>query len=193
MGFIYYAKLWKTVRSAQSWFTGGVWSWKKSYGLSALHRNLIFRPAHCIQRRQRVWEMPAVISGDTIWCRYYPVRSTTLTKIFCVRFLPPWWSVIEVESGDTLGRFLVRGRIMADQSGKLLWKVWITSAIFGWGASYGVNGTMPTDNYGWRSLTSYASKYMGQAGGGINAIGNENLTWETSYTSNLALEFGFVQ
>jgi len=59
-------------------------------------------------------------------------------------------------------------------------------------ASYGVNGTMPTQNYGWRNLTSYSSRYMGQAGGEISVLGNDNLTWETSYTSNLGLEFGFL-
>ena len=57
-------------------------------------------------------------------------------------------------------------------------------------ASYGVNGTLPTSNYGWRSLTTYRAKYMGQAGGSISTIADPNLTWETSYTSNLALEFG---
>jgi len=59
-------------------------------------------------------------------------------------------------------------------------------------ASYGVNGTMPTQNYGWRNLTSYSSKYMEQAGGAISVVGNEDLQWETSYTTNLALEFGFL-
>ena len=57
-------------------------------------------------------------------------------------------------------------------------------------ASYGVNGTLPTNNYGWRSLTTYGAKYMGQAGGSISTIADPKLTWETSYTSNLALEFG---
>ena len=57
-------------------------------------------------------------------------------------------------------------------------------------ASYGVNGTLPSSNYGWRSLTTYGAKYMGQAGGSISTIADPNLTWETSYTSNVALEFG---
>jgi TonB-linked SusC/RagA family outer membrane protein len=57
-------------------------------------------------------------------------------------------------------------------------------------ASYGVNGTLPTSNYGWRSLTSYASKYMEQPGGGVSTIADANLSWETSYTSNIAIEFG---
>ncbi|WP_443939246.1 SusC/RagA family TonB-linked outer membrane protein [Pedobacter sp. MW01-1-1] len=57
-------------------------------------------------------------------------------------------------------------------------------------ASYGVNGTLPSSEYGWRSLTGYGSKYMNLAGGAVTGIGNENLSWETSYTSNIALEFG---
>ena len=57
-------------------------------------------------------------------------------------------------------------------------------------ASYGVNGTLPTADFGWRSLTSYSLKYMGQAGGGISTIADPNLTWETSYSSNFALDFG---
>lgn len=56
--------------------------------------------------------------------------------------------------------------------------------------SYGVNGTLPNANFGWRSLTSYGSKYMNQAGGGVSNIVDPNLTWETSYSTNLALEFG---
>ena len=57
-------------------------------------------------------------------------------------------------------------------------------------ASYGVNGTLPSSNYGWRNLTGYSSKYMEQPGGGVSSIADPNLTWETSYTYNIALEFG---
>jgi len=57
-------------------------------------------------------------------------------------------------------------------------------------ASYGVNGTLPTDNYGWRSLATYTNRYMESAGGAISTLGNADLTWETNYTMNLALEFG---
>lgn len=59
-------------------------------------------------------------------------------------------------------------------------------------ASYGVNGTMPTQNYGWRNLTAYTSRYLGQSGGEISLIGNEDLSWETNYASNIALEFGLL-
>ncbi|MGX5691035.1 SusC/RagA family TonB-linked outer membrane protein [Arcticibacter tournemirensis] len=57
-------------------------------------------------------------------------------------------------------------------------------------ASYGTNGTLPTDDYGWRNLISYKSKYMNQPAGAIVTIADPNLTWETSYSSNLAVEFG---
>ena len=57
-------------------------------------------------------------------------------------------------------------------------------------ASYGVNGTLPSANYGWRSLTSYTNKYMTEPGGGVSTAADENLSWETSYTYNIALEFG---
>ena len=58
-------------------------------------------------------------------------------------------------------------------------------------ASYGVNGTLPPNNYGWRALTSYSSKYMTNPGGGLNNIADPSLSWETSYTYNIAAEFGF--
>lgn len=57
-------------------------------------------------------------------------------------------------------------------------------------ASYGVNGTLPSSNYGWRSLSTYRDKYMELPGGSISTVADENLSWETNYTSNLALEFG---
>lgn len=59
-------------------------------------------------------------------------------------------------------------------------------------ASYGVNGTLPSANYGWRSLSTYRDKYMGLPGGSIATVADENLSWETNYTTNLALEFGIL-
>lgn len=58
-------------------------------------------------------------------------------------------------------------------------------------ASYGVNGTLPGDNYGWRALTGYTLNYMGKAGGGLSNAADANLSWETNYTTNLGLDFGF--
>lgn len=57
-------------------------------------------------------------------------------------------------------------------------------------ASYGVNGTLPNNLYGWRTLTGYSNKYMGQPGATLNNIADPLLSWETNFTSNLALEFG---
>lgn len=60
-------------------------------------------------------------------------------------------------------------------------------------ASYGTNGTFPDGNYGWRAQTGYGLKYMTQAGGGVITIVDPNITWETSYSSNFALEFGLLK
>src|SRR5690625_7511419 len=57
-------------------------------------------------------------------------------------------------------------------------------------ASYGINGTLPPADYGWRSLTGYTLGYMEQAGGGLSNAADANLSWETNHTSNIALEFG---
>lgn len=57
-------------------------------------------------------------------------------------------------------------------------------------ASYGVNGTLPSANYGWRALTTYSAKYQNRPGGGISNVADANLSWEKSYTANVALEFG---
>ena len=57
-------------------------------------------------------------------------------------------------------------------------------------ASYGVNGTLPSDNYGWRALTSYTYNYRENPGAALSNTVNEGLSWETSYTYNVALEFG---
>src|SRR5690606_18188288 len=59
-------------------------------------------------------------------------------------------------------------------------------------ASYGVNGTQPTSNFGWRSLFTYSNRYMESGGASLSTLGNDDLTWETNYTTNLALEFGLL-
>ena len=57
-------------------------------------------------------------------------------------------------------------------------------------ASYGVNGTLPSSNFGWRKLINYTYSYKQQPGGVISSNPDENITWETSYTANVGLEFG---
>jgi TonB-linked outer membrane protein, SusC/RagA family len=59
-------------------------------------------------------------------------------------------------------------------------------------SSYGVNGTLPPDNYGHLSLTSYTSKYADKPGGALSSIPNPDLSWETNYAFNVALEFGLL-
>lgn len=56
--------------------------------------------------------------------------------------------------------------------------------------SYGVNGTLPGSNSGWRTLASYAYQYNGNPGGALSTAADANLTWEDNYTTNVALEFG---
>jgi outer membrane receptor protein involved in Fe transport len=58
-------------------------------------------------------------------------------------------------------------------------------------ASYGVNGTLPSSNYGWRALAGYSYQYYGEPGGALVNAADPSLSWETSYTANVALEFGF--
>ncbi len=58
-------------------------------------------------------------------------------------------------------------------------------------ASYGVNGTLPSGNYGWRSLAGYSYQYGENPGGALINAADANLSWETSYTTNVALELGF--
>lgn len=56
-------------------------------------------------------------------------------------------------------------------------------------ASHGINGTVPSSNFGWRNLVSYGSRYMDDAGGGLSTLGNEDLTWETNYSTNVGIDF----
>lgn len=56
--------------------------------------------------------------------------------------------------------------------------------------SYGVNGTLPINNYGYIPLVVYNKTYMDQAGGTIQTVADPNLTWETNYTTNIGLDFG---
>jgi TonB-linked SusC/RagA family outer membrane protein len=57
-------------------------------------------------------------------------------------------------------------------------------------ASYGVNGTLPDNNYGHMSLYSFGYNYNNAPGGRITTVADSKLTWETNYTYNLGLESG---
>lgn len=56
-------------------------------------------------------------------------------------------------------------------------------------ASYGTNGTLPTDNYGFMSLVTFGQNYNGKPGGAISTLGNNLLDWEESYSFNVGTEF----
>lgn len=60
-------------------------------------------------------------------------------------------------------------------------------------ASYGVNGTLPPSNYGWRSQVGYSSNYMSKPGGLLSNIADANLSWETNHATDIALEFGLFK
>ncbi|RWU10303.1 SusC/RagA family TonB-linked outer membrane protein [Pedobacter chitinilyticus] len=60
-------------------------------------------------------------------------------------------------------------------------------------ASYGTNGTLPNNNFEWRELTSYSNKYLGQPAGLYASLYNPELTWESSQSTNIALEFGIFK
>lgn len=59
--------------------------------------------------------------------------------------------------------------------------------------SYGVNGTLPTDDYGYMSLMTYDSQYMGKPGSQLSTLASSNLSWETSQTTNIGIDFGLFR
>lgn len=56
-------------------------------------------------------------------------------------------------------------------------------------ASYGVNATLPSGNYGYMSLSSYNYSYLQEPGLGESQMENKDLSWETNYTTNVGLDF----
>jgi len=64
---------------------------------------------------------------------------------------------------------------------------WLTDLK--WRVSYGVNGTLPSDYYGYMGLSSLTSNYLDQPGYQLSQIENQNLKWETSYNLNVGLDF----
>ena len=56
-------------------------------------------------------------------------------------------------------------------------------------ASYGVNGTLPSDYYGYMALSSLSNGYNEQPAIIISQLANDNLKWETNYNLNLGLDF----
>lgn len=55
-------------------------------------------------------------------------------------------------------------------------------------ASYGVNGTLPSTYYSWRSRYGFGADYAGDLGIFPSAIGNKNLTWEENKVFNVGMD-----
>ncbi|MDR0895793.1 MAG: TonB-dependent receptor [Prevotellaceae bacterium] len=58
-------------------------------------------------------------------------------------------------------------------------------------ASYGVNGTLPSDSFGYMGLSSLTSGYMGEPATSPSQIANYDLKWETNYNFNIGIDFSF--
>ncbi|MBI9060945.1 MAG: TonB-dependent receptor [Marinilabiliaceae bacterium] len=55
-------------------------------------------------------------------------------------------------------------------------------------ASYGINGTLPSDYYGYQSLYSLGGNYNGQPGGAPSFVANPDLTWEENEIFNIGVD-----
>lgn len=55
-------------------------------------------------------------------------------------------------------------------------------------ASYGINGTLPSDYYAWQSTYSLGSDYLGQPGGVPTSIASKDLTWEENEVFNIGAD-----
>jgi len=55
-------------------------------------------------------------------------------------------------------------------------------------ASYGVNGTQPTDYYGYMGLFGYGENYNGLGGSSESDLANNDLKWEKNYSTNIGLD-----
>ncbi|MEG1616258.1 MAG: TonB-dependent receptor [Bacteroidales bacterium] len=58
-------------------------------------------------------------------------------------------------------------------------------------ASYGVNGTLPSDYFGYMGLSGLTNGYLEQPGVLQSQIENKDLSWETNYNFNVGIDFGF--
>ncbi len=58
-------------------------------------------------------------------------------------------------------------------------------------ASYGINGTLPSSYYSWRSRYSFGYNYNGHLGLKPTAIASKDLSWEENKIFNIGLEMGF--
>ena len=58
-------------------------------------------------------------------------------------------------------------------------------------ASYGVNGTQPSDYFGYMGLSSLREGYKSEPGLILQQIKNNDLKWETNYNFNFGIDMGF--
>lgn len=65
---------------------------------------------------------------------------------------------------------------------------WLTDLKFR--VSYGVNGTLPSDYYGYQGLSSLTNGYLEQPGISLSQIANKDLEWETNHNLNIGVDFG---
>ena len=59
-------------------------------------------------------------------------------------------------------------------------------------ASYGVNGTLPSDYYGYYGYSSLTNGYLEQPGIVQSQLANSELSWETNYNFNVGIDFGIL-
>ncbi|MFB6455715.1 SusC/RagA family TonB-linked outer membrane protein [Chitinophaga sp. Hz27] len=59
-------------------------------------------------------------------------------------------------------------------------------------ASYGTSGNGSFSNYGWMNLYAYNIAYNGSPASNPKQLGNPNLTWEKSTTTNIGIDMGFL-
>ena len=57
-------------------------------------------------------------------------------------------------------------------------------------ASYGVNGTLPSDYFGYMGLSGLTSGYLSMPSISPSQIENKDLKWETNHNINIGLDFG---
>ncbi len=57
--------------------------------------------------------------------------------------------------------------------------------------SYGVNGTLPSDYYGYYGLTGLTENYMGEPAYALSQIANSDLSWEKNGNFNIGIDLGF--
>ena len=59
-------------------------------------------------------------------------------------------------------------------------------------ASYGVNGTQPSDYYEYMGVYEYGYNYNGKPGSAETRLTNPNLKWEKNYATNIGLDLTFL-